>query len=144
MWMFPLRSEASSFWEKQNSQLFFVSYLLIITEIAGMHDPGIRLNPERVHQEHHRLLSVVPPRLDATHTPYGWGHWGASNTRRAPSGGFTLCSNEPNSWGWEGKKKNERIWVTENVGLSVLMNLLTVNWFKKEQKLHGELTIRGL
>lgn len=35
--MFPLRSEARSFWERQKIQLF--SYLLIITEIAGMHDP---------------------------------------------------------------------------------------------------------
>lgn len=35
--MFPLRSGARSFWERQKIQLF--SHLLIITEIAGMHDP---------------------------------------------------------------------------------------------------------
>lgn len=41
MWMFPLRSGARSFWERQKIQLFFffLPHLLIITEIAGMHDP---------------------------------------------------------------------------------------------------------
>lgn len=39
--MFPLRSRARSFGETQKIQLFFPSSsrLLIITEIAGMHDP---------------------------------------------------------------------------------------------------------
>lgn len=35
--MFPLRSGARSFLRKQKIQLF--SHLLVITEIAGMHDP---------------------------------------------------------------------------------------------------------
>lgn len=83
--MVPLRSEARSFWEKQKIRLFllfFLTYLLIITEIAGMHDPGIRLAPGRIHQEHHRLQSVVASQLDATHTRYGWGQGGVSNTRK--------------------------------------------------------------
>lgn len=141
--MFPLRSGARSFWERQKIQLF--SYLLIITEIAGMHDPEnkaeswetpLEASPSSVLLSIVCLPSWMPP------TP------GMSEVEAvAPSpeerslGTLTLVQ-QAKLLRLGKKVKIVSDW--KHCSLWALIHTSTVNWLKTEQKQCGGQTIRWL
>lgn len=142
--MFPLRSGARSFWERQKIQLF--SYLLIITEIAGMHDPENKAESWESPLEASAssvLLSVVCLPSWMPPTP------GMSEVEALPPspeehspGTSTLLQQAKLPRLRKKKVKIASDW--KHCPLWALRHTSTVNWLKKEQKQHGELTIRRL
>lgn len=96
--------------------------LLIITEIAGMHDPENKAESwERVHWKHHHLQSDSP-QSNATHTRHEWGRGSAPSPRERSSGTLgTLLQRaqllrlrnkrktKSQNGDWVGEKKNKWI-----------------------------------
>lgn len=109
--------------------IFFLS-LLIITEIAGMHDPGRRLGPERVQQKHHHLQLCSPLWV----SPVGCHpHWAWVRSKYPPWRLYTLLQRAKLLR--LRRKKKSRSRATENIALWARRCSLIANWLKKRTKI---------